>query len=554
MGALFVPDLDERPWPTLGAEVCDFIEERVVYGPGSLQGLPYEIDPEFRAFIYRAYEIYPQGHPWAGRRRFKRVGMSVRKGLAKTERQAIIAYCEVHPEGPTRFDGWDSHGQPVGRPVRAPYIPMLAVTAEQVEELAFGALRYMCAEGPDSMLFDIQKDQVNRLDARGREDGKAAALAGSPGARDGARTTLNCFDEPHRLYLPRQKAAHTAMDANLPKRPLDDPWSLYVGTAGELGQGSVAEELHEEALAIKDGLIERPDLFYLYRTDDNPKRDLTDKAERIKAVAEATGPAGEWGPGQFDEIASKWDRPGADKPYLERVWLNRWVKSGAQAFDLHRWGELATTSLIPDGATVVAGFDGARFRDATGIVLTEVETGRQMLWAGWEKPLDWPTGDDAPPWEINEADVTHAVEEMHERFTVHRALADPAHWTETIGSYAGRWGVWEEYWTMGSPKKMAWALRWYRDAMATGAVTHEEGRPGREDLEFSFDRHIGNAGRTPVNVFDDAGERMFVLSKIHPDRKFDYAMAGVISWVARLDAIRSGVRNPSGPVVPQRIR
>lgn len=54
-----------------------------MYGPGSLQGEPYVIDPEFRAFIYRAYELFPKGHPWEGRRRFKRVGLSVRKGLAK---------------------------------------------------------------------------------------------------------------------------------------------------------------------------------------------------------------------------------------------------------------------------------------------------------------------------------------------------------------------------------------------------------------------------------------------------------------------------------------
>lgn len=158
MGALFVPDLDEEPWPTLGGEVCDFIESVAVYGPGSLQGLPYEIDPEFRAFLYRAFELFPRGHPWEGRRRFKRVGLSVRKGLAKTEKQAAIALAELHPEGPTRFDGWDASGNPVGRPVRAPYIPMLAVTAEQVEELAFGALRYMVENGPDADLFDVQKD------------------------------------------------------------------------------------------------------------------------------------------------------------------------------------------------------------------------------------------------------------------------------------------------------------------------------------------------------------------------------------------------------------
>ncbi|SDT84979.1 hypothetical protein [Gordonia westfalica] len=285
---LVVPGPDPEPWPTLGPQICDLIEDRAIYGPGSLQGEPYEIDPEFRAFIHRAFEVFPKGHPWEGRRRFKRVGLSVRKGLAKTEKQALLAFCELHPEGPTRFDGWDASGNPVGRPVNSPYIPMLAVSVEQVEELAYGALKYIVEEGPDADLFDSTLDRIVRLNDHGRADGKAVALSNNPGSRDGARTTMNCFDEPHRLYLPRQLKAHQTMDANLPKRPLDDPWSLYVGTAGQPGQGSVAEEIHIEATQIAEGKIQRPDLFYLYRTDDDPERDLSDKDERIRAIAEAT--------------------------------------------------------------------------------------------------------------------------------------------------------------------------------------------------------------------------------------------------------------------------
>lgn len=190
---LVVPGPDPEPWPTLGGEICDLIEDAGIYGPGSLQGEPYVIDPEFRAFIHRAYEIFPRivsksfagggpglivndPHPWAGRRRFKRVGLSVRKGLAKTEKQALLAFCELHPYGPTRFDGWDASGNPVGRPVRSPYIPMLAVTVEQVEELAYGALKYIVEEGPDADLFDATNDRIIRLSESGRADGKLSLI------------------------------------------------------------------------------------------------------------------------------------------------------------------------------------------------------------------------------------------------------------------------------------------------------------------------------------------------------------------------------------------
>ena len=57
---LVVPGADPEPWPTIGAEVVDFLEDRAVYGKGSLEGEPYVVDPEFKAVIYRAFEVYPK--------------------------------------------------------------------------------------------------------------------------------------------------------------------------------------------------------------------------------------------------------------------------------------------------------------------------------------------------------------------------------------------------------------------------------------------------------------------------------------------------------------
>ena len=551
---LVVPGRDEEPWPTLGKEICEFIEDRAVYGPGSLQGEPYVIDPEFKGFIYRASEVYPatvrkplpggkdhaiERHPWAGRRRFKRAALSVRKGLAKTEKQALIVYSHIHPEGPGRCDGFDSSGNPVAAPVRAPYVPMLAYSLDQVEELAYGALKYIIENGPDADYFDVSLERALRLDEYGRADGGAWPLAQSPDSRDGGRTTLNAFDEPHRLYMPRHLKAHETMDANLPKRPLDDPWSLYVGTAGEPGQGSVQEQLHTEAEMIRDGKIERADLFYLYRTDDDPQRDLTDKRERIKAIAEATGPAGEWGPGQFDDIASKWDRPGADTAYLERVWLNRWKKSNEQAFDPKRWGQLTRPGTIAKGALVTAGFDGARRKDSTAIVITEVATGTQELWALWERPPDWPTGDDAEPWEIDENEVEAAVEDLFDVMDVFMFFGDPPYWIEQLGKWAGRYpGKVEEWWTERT-RPMAKAIRSYREAMGSGAVGWSKDHRYAAD----FTTQIGNAGRRDVpGLVDDDEQPLFVLQKIHQNRKFDGAMAAVLSWAAYLYALRKGAK------------
>lgn len=540
MATLIVPRFDpEAPWPTLGPQVCDYIEERMVFGPGSLAGEPAVLDVDKRAAIYSFYEVYPQGHRLAGRRRFKRCGYSVRKGLSKTELLAWVSLAELAGDSPVRCDGFDADGEPVGRPVRQPYIPLLAVTVEQVEELAYGALYYMVTEGPDADRFDATLERIVRLSDRGTADGKAVPVANAPGARDGARTTFQGFDEPHRLYLPRQLLGHETMVANLEKRVLEDPWGLYVGTAGEPGQGSIAEGIHTEAVAIDKGEIKDPQLWYMHR-EAGPGFDLADFDQRVAAVEEATGPIGEYGPGQFESIARQWDRRGADKKYLERVWLNRWTRSDEQAFDVKRRADLLVSDdPFTPGAFVVAGMDGARFRDSTGIVLTHVETGRQKVWAAWERTeyhLDPETGE-LEPWEIDEAEVTASVESLMARFEVWRFNCDPPHWTETIGSWSARWPCVEEWWTH-RVTQMAYAVRDYKEALASGAVTFLAPDP----LEDLFAEHCAAAGKRETRIYDDEGKPLSILRKLHPERKFDVQMAAILSWQARLEAVKQGAK------------
>jgi hypothetical protein len=181
--------------PTLGPQVCDFIERNLVFGPGDLRGQPAILDDEKRALIYRFYEVHPQGHPQAGRRRFKRCSVSLPKGTAKTELAAWIAACELHAEGPVRYVGWTKGGDPIGGPVTDPYIPMVAYTEEQSDELAYTALRVILEEGPLRHDFDIGLDRILRL----KGDGIAQSLSGSPNARDGARTTFQHMDDQPKL-------------------------------------------------------------------------------------------------------------------------------------------------------------------------------------------------------------------------------------------------------------------------------------------------------------------------------------------------------------------
>jgi hypothetical protein len=522
-------DEDEEPWPSLGGPICDLIEERAVFGPGSLKGLPAVLDDEKRAAIWKAYEVYPKGHAYAGRRRFRRVRISWRKGTAKTEFGGWLCFAELHPDGPVRFDGWDASGNPVGRPVRDPYIPMLAYTEEQVMELAYGVLYTVCTEGPDADLFDPGLDRIIRLSDTGRADGKAVPLANSPNSRDGARTTFQYYDETHRLTLPSHLAAYETMEANLPKRPLDDPWSLGTTTAGRPGMGSVAEKDKDEAEAIAKGDVEEPEMFYFHR-EASTVHDLKTMAGRVEAIREASGPSvAAWS--DLRSIAKQWDRPGADKSYLERTWLNRWTQADAQAYDPVQWAALACpTSGLANGAMVTVGLDGSRWKDTTTLVLTDVQSKVQYAAAIW-------TPDENNP--VDMAEVDAKVDEIFTTYDVLRMYGDPA-WgfDKLMAEWSGKYGpkkVVEYYTDSRNLRSTALMCRAYSQAIESGEVFN--------DGDPVMAAHIGNSQKRDAKIVDDEGKPLWVMAKERHDSplKIDYAMAGGLSWRACLDAISAGL-------------
>ena len=164
-----VVPIDKKLWPTLGPQVCEFIEGALVFGPGDLRGEPVVLDEEKRALVYRIYEVFPRGHAMAGRRRFKRAALSLPKGLGKTEFAAWIAACELHPGAPVRFNGFDRYGRlKPGRAVTDPYIPLVAYTEEQSDELAYGALKAILEESEVRDDFR-HRARANRPEAWGWE-------------------------------------------------------------------------------------------------------------------------------------------------------------------------------------------------------------------------------------------------------------------------------------------------------------------------------------------------------------------------------------------------
>jgi hypothetical protein len=545
---LMVPPPDGQVWPTLGPQVCDFLEARCVHGPGDLKGKPYTLDAEGRAFIYSMYEVFPREHPRAGKRRFKRFVLSLRKGTAKTEKAAAVAFAELHPEAPVRTDGWKKvRGvwQPVGRPVIDPYIPMVAYTEEQTEDLAYAALLVMVTEGEDADLFDAGLDRILRLDDRGRADGKAVALASSPDSRDGARTTFQHVDEPHRFTLPRLIDAHETMLQNIPKRMIADPWTLETSTTYTPGEGSVMESTHEAADEIAAGRATDPTFFFFHR-EATPREgeDLDDPEQLRAAIREASGPAiATWEDfeGQVESIATLYHqaKQRGNSWYFERVWLNRRRQSGRQAFDAARWkNDLARAGyVIPDGDPVAGGFDGSKWRDSTALVLTDID-GFQTLFKVWEH-------DGTEGWEVPEDEVDAAMAEIDRRWNLIRLYGDPAQgWDAGLSRWAGKYGPKKFamfYTDSRNTRAIGGVFRAYHSAMRAGQVTNDGNRV--------FAEHIGNSCKRDLSTRDEDGMPLWTIEKERRDspKKIDAAMAGGLSWRARLDSIAAGLMKRRAP-------
>lgn len=540
MTVLMVPPPDEVPWPTLGAEVCEFIESALCYGPGDLLGEPVLLNDEQRGWIYRMYEVHPEKierrkngviviepNPLAGKRRFQRCALSLRKGSSKTEFAAWLAAAELHPEGPVRSDGFmSSRGErvPVSRSVKDPYIPMIAYTEEQSEELAYGALRRIlekCSIGSD---FDIGLERIVRLSG----DGKAEAVSASPNATDGARTTFQHADETHRFVLASLKRAWTVMLANLPKRPMADGWALETTTAPEPGMGSVAETTMLRAQEIAETPEGKRSRLFFFHREASAQHDLETIDGLRAAVVEASGPyIAKWT--AVDNIAEQFLTPDADRSYLERVWLNRPVQASGVAFNVPQWRALArTTYRAAPHSAIAIGFDGSRYDDGTALIATEIESGFQ-----------WPLGlwmhDGTPNWEVPVTEVDTAVATAFEQYFVVRMYCDPPKWESWVSAWSGRYGKTRvlSWWT-NRPKPMAYAIRSFLGAVKAGEVAHNG--------DAVLTSHIANARRQMTNLTDENEQRLWILRKERPDSplKIDGAVAAVLSWEARNDAIKAG--------------
>lgn len=534
MATLLVPSYEpdeEEAWPTLGHLLVAWLEAYAVYGPGDLSGDPYVVEETFAAWLHRAYQVFPRGHPRAGRRRFSSAVLSERKGLGKTEKLAMVAFAEAHPDAPVRCAGWRRSDTgdgwvPDARGIsRDAYCPLVAYTKDQTEELAYGALKAIIRDGPLGDQYDVGEDRIIHIASRN----KVAPLAGSPSARDGARTTWQGFDETHRLHRPALLKARQTMMANLPKRTLADAWSMDTTTAYEPGEGSVGELTHAYAEQIAAGLAADPRMFFFHRqADDDETLDLETREGVERAVRQASGPAASWS--NIDSIVDQWFDPRTDPSYWKRVWANMVVRGGDAAYDFRAWTALAdSTIVVPDAEYVLLTFDGSVSLDSTVITGITMNDGHLFEVGAWERPTN------IKDWSVPRDEVQATLNAAFERWNVVKFLCDKPYWWKEYQEWQALWGADRvDAWNSRDHVRMSTAARAMATAIREASITH--------DGADATSRHIGNARRKKLPQVDEDGQNLWVLTKDIPNspRKIDGAITATMAAAGRLELLAEG--------------
>ena len=539
---LVVPKLGDEPiLPSLGGFVCDFIEGRLVHGPGDVRG-GRSCHGEYRLAIWRMYEVYPPKHSQAGRRRFKRAAIFRRKGLAKTELLACVAIAEFDPTAPVRCTSWrkatsddvaegyqPSELVPVGGPVRDPFIPLLATTEDQSEELAYGTAKAILENCELGNAYDVGEERIRHRQA----PGELKAVAGAPGARDGGRTTFNGFDETHLYLAQRLLKAHATMLRNTAKRKIADAWSLEVSTMYEPGENSVAEATHAYALDIAEGRIADHALYFDHR-QAALVHDLSRRRELVRAIEEASGDGIDFA--DVAAIANEYLDPTKDRQAFRRYFLNQRVKGAS------RWiaPEVVEPLVVKRRRTVkaetpiVLAFDGSYNRDSTALVgCTIAARPHVFVVAAWERPRSAPLGS----WRTPRGEVLEEVRAAMGRYDVRELAPDPPGWHREIEELEDEFGEVVVRFETSQPSRMGPAASTFLEDAKEGAFSLEDSEPLR--------RHLANC----VSV----ERRGFVMpTKAARDSadKIDVAVGAVVAYArARHHHLHPPTRRLSWKVV-----
>jgi hypothetical protein len=569
----------------LGWLAVAWLEALAVHGPGDVQGDPVTHGDEYTGFLVDCYALGADG-----RRLYDSAFLSRPKGCDKSGLLARLALfealgpCRVLREDPRDPDSapvfaaggevyrdpWGlgfeytyEPGEPMGRPVRAPFVRCMATEEGQTGNV-YDSVHFNLTEGPLAGAM-ARKDDAGLTRVLLPGGGEIVPSTASSSAKDGGKETFAGFDETHLYVRPELRGMYAVVTRNLRKRKrLAETWYLEATTMYRPGEESVAEETYKLAELIAEGQqlgrvkVKRERLLLDHRWGEIDLADLADEGLLAAALTESYGDALAWNhlPGLIDEVLE----PRADVADSVRYFLNDRTSAENSWLAHYEWAAVGprkdapeTFKVVGDRDVVTLGFDGSRRRargvtDATALIGCRVSDGHVFELGVWEQPR----GAAGKDWAAPVGEVLAAVDEAFGKYTVVGFYADPAKWESHVAGWEARYGRQlrvkssrehpVEWWmTGGRSSYTVRALEKFQSAVIDGELSH--------DGSSALTRHVLAARM----VHSRSGIQ---IAKEHPasDRKIDAAVAAVLAYQARLDAVAAGLGTAPARRVPRRIR
>jgi hypothetical protein len=500
---------------SLGWLAVAWLEFFTVHGRGDVQGDAVEHGDELTGFLVDCYAVTRDPAASNCSLLYDSAFLSRPKGCDKSGLAARIGLFEAL--GPCRLEGWArgdevlvdpwglgfeyryAPGEPMGKPVRAPFLRCMATEEGQTGNV-YDSIYYNLTEGPlqDVPGVDAGLTRV-LLHYNGGEIRPSTAANAS---KDGGIETWVDFDETHLYKTPELRRMHATVTRNLRKRKRTaGTWYLETTTMFAAGEDSVAEETYKLAEHIREGQARRQRLLYDHRWGEC--EDLADEPALREAITDAYGDAIVWN--DLDGLVDEFYDPRKTTTDSRRFFLNA-RSSAADAWLVeHEWsGCFDGDRLVADGDVITLGFDGSRARahgvtDATALIACRVSDGHvfeplERVRVGAEDS----DGRPATGWRVPTAEVERAVAACFRRYTVVGFFADPAKWESYVAAWEAKYGPRMkvkatrehpiEWWmTGGRSQLIVKALEEFHNAVIDREMTH--------DGAYALTRHVLNARR-----------------------------------------------------------
>jgi phage terminase large subunit-like protein len=353
-------------------------------------------------------------------------------------------------------------------------------------------------------LLNVYDTEIERKDGTGRMY-RVAAVAGT---NDGMRPTHVSIDELHE-WTGNKRRVYLVLTGGLTKRR--DAFELSISTAGDPLISDQLLRLYEYGKKVASGeIFDESFLMHCYEADEG--LDLSDnnpdRAADLRVAIKQANP-GSWI--DVDSIAKRLEVDRIDEHEFRRYHLDQWVSSSKTWLPLGSWDTCGRARRVPKkGDRIVAAFDGSYNGDSTALYGCTMTPKPFIFRIGiWERP------DTATNWKVPRNEVDAAVDEMFQRWDVVEFAADPSRWNLYMDEWVDRYGDDRVIDYPQSHERMVPATAKFYDAVIGELLSH--------DSDKTLARHIANA---TVKVLSG---RRYVLTKDHPDRKIDAAIAAVMA-------------------------